>query len=163
DLVRGDFVEAEETLQRAADLDPKDVFCRAALAAVYRAGKRFDQLARVLAELSGSLTSQDARAAAGREYAELLDEHLGDPASARAALEGMVAERPDDEDALLVLAKLYDRDQQWARSIELRKRAVALAEKPERRAELWLEVAVREERRGDREAAISALDHAHET
>src|SRR5690606_38982048 len=52
DLVRGDFVEAEETLQRAADLDPGDVFCRAALAAVYRAGKRYDALARVLAELS---------------------------------------------------------------------------------------------------------------
>src|SRR4029079_3968962 len=54
DLVRGDFVEAEETLQRAADLDPKDSFCRAALAAVYRAGKRYDHLPRVLAELSHS-------------------------------------------------------------------------------------------------------------
>ena len=73
DLVRGDFVEAEETLQRAADLDPKDVFCRAALASVYRAGKRFDLLAHTLAELSSSLTNPDARAAAAREYAELLD------------------------------------------------------------------------------------------
>ncbi len=163
DLVRGDFVEAEETLQRAADLDPKDTFCRAALAAVYRAGKRFDQLAQVLADLSTSLTSRDARASAAREYAELLDEHLGDPAAARKALERMITERPEDDDTMLLLAKLYDRDQNWAQSIELRKKAVAIAQQPERKAELWLEIAQREERRGDRNAALAALDKALET
>ncbi|HEY5946509.1 MAG TPA: tetratricopeptide repeat protein, partial [Kofleriaceae bacterium] len=163
DLVRGDFVEAEETLQRAADLDPKDPFCRAALAAVYRAGKRFDQLAQVLAELSTSLTSRDARASAAREYAQLLDEHLGDPTAARKALERMISERPDDDDTMLVLAKLYDRDQNWAASIELRKKAVALAQQPERKAEVWMDIAVREERRGDRNAALAALDKALET
>jgi len=163
DLVRGDFVEAEETLQRAADLDPKDTFCRAALAAVYRAGKRYDQLAQVLAELSTSLISREARAACAREYAELLDEHLGDPGAARAALERMIVDRPDDDDAMLVLAKLYDRDQQWARSIELRKRAVQLATTPEVRAERWIDISLREERRGDREAALAALDKAAET
>jgi tetratricopeptide (TPR) repeat protein len=162
DLIRGDFVEAEESLQRAADLDPKDPFCRAALAAVHRAGKRFDALARVLAELSTSLKSRDARAAAAREYAELLDEHLGDPAGARVALERMIAENPEDDDAMLVLAKLHDRDQQWAKSVELRKKAIALATTPERKGELWLEVAVREERRGDRDAALAALDRAAE-
>jgi tetratricopeptide (TPR) repeat protein len=163
DLVRGDFVEAEETLQRAADLDPQDVFCRAALAAVYRAGKRYDQLAQVLADLSTTLTSRDARAAAAREYAELLDEHLGDPAAARAALERMLAERPDDAEAMLVLARLYDRSQQWDRAIDMRKRAVGLLPLPERRAELWLDIALREERRGDREAALVALERALDT
>lgn len=163
DLVRGDFVEAEETLQRAADLDPKDAFCRAALAAVYRAGKRHDQLAQILAELSRSLTSRDGRAAAGREYAQLLDEHLGDPTAARAALERMVAERPEDGDTMLVLAKLYDRATNWSASIDMRKRAVALAEQPEKKAELWLDIASREERRGDRDAALAALDKALET
>jgi tetratricopeptide (TPR) repeat protein len=163
DLVRGDFVEAEETLQRAADLDPKDAFCRAALAAVYRAGKRYDQLAQVLAQLSTSLSSKDARAVAAREYAELLDEHLGDPTAARAALERMISERPEDDDALLTLAKLYDRDQQWVRSIDLRKRAVAIATTSEHKAEQWIDIAIREERRGDREAALVALDRAHET
>jgi tetratricopeptide (TPR) repeat protein len=162
DLVRGDFVEAEESLQRASTLDPKDPFSRAALAAVYRAGRRFDQLAAVLAELSRSLTSRDARAIAAREYAELLDEHLGDPAGARAALERMIAERPDDDDAMLALARLYDRDHQWDKSIELCKRAIALATAPERRTELWMDVAMREERRGDRDAALAALDRALE-
>jgi tetratricopeptide (TPR) repeat protein len=163
DLIRGDFVEGEESLLRAAGLDPKDPFCRAALAAVYRAGKRYDALAQVLAELSTSLTSRESRAAAAREYAELLDEHLGDPAGARVALEQMIADRPYDDDALLLLAKLYDRDQAWGRSIDLRKRAIALATTPDRRAELWLDVAVREERRGDRQAALAALDKAAET
>ncbi|MDB4958372.1 MAG: repeat-containing protein [Myxococcales bacterium] len=162
DLVRGDFVEAEESLRRAADLDPKDPFCRAALAAVYRAGKRYDQLAHVLAELSTSLTSRDARAAAAREYAELLDEHLDDPAAARAALERMLAEREDDHEAMLSLAKLCDREQQGDRAIELRRRAVPLQTLPDRRTDLWIEIAQGEERRGDREAALIALDRAAE-
>ena len=163
DLMRGDFVEAEETLQRAADLDPKDPFCRAALAAVYRAGKRYDQLAKVLADLSKSLVSRDGRASAAREYAELLDQHLGDPAGARAALEQMILDRPDDDQTMLVLARLYDGVQQWTKSIELRQRAVAAAPTPERRAEIWIEIALREERRGDADAALTALDRAVET
>jgi tetratricopeptide (TPR) repeat protein len=162
DLLRGDFVEAEESLQHAAELDPKDVFCRAALAAVYRAGKRHDQLAQMLAQLSVSLASADARAQAAREYAELLDEHLDDPAGARAALERMLDERPDDADALLSLAKLHDRERHWDRAIELRRRAVDFLESPQRRADIWIEVALGEERRGDREAAIGALDRAAE-
>jgi hypothetical protein len=88
DLVRGDFVEAEESLRRAADLAPEDPFCRAALAAVFRADHRFDQLARVLSELSTSLVSSEARASAVREHAQLLDEHLGDATTARRVLEG---------------------------------------------------------------------------
>ncbi|MEO8549622.1 MAG: hypothetical protein ABI678_06600, partial [Kofleriaceae bacterium] len=160
DLARGAFIEAEETLQHAAKLDPKDSFCRAALAAVYRAGKRYDQLAQVLAELSTSLFSRDGRAAAAREYAELLDEHLGDPAGARGALERMIGERPDDDETMMVLAKLYDADQQWTKSIDLRQRAVAVAPTPERRADIWIEIGLREERRGDKTAALAALDKA---
>ena len=163
DLVRGDFVEAEESLQRAGKMDPKDTFCRAALAAVYRAGKRYDQLAQVLAELSTSLQSRDARASAAREYAELLDEHLGDPQGARAALDRMINDRPDDDDTMLVLARLYDRDQNWDRAIDLRKRAVALAQTPERKADIWIDIAVREDRRGNRDEALAALDKAFDT
>ena len=160
DLMRGDFVVAEETLQEAGKLDPKDAFCRAALAAVYRAGKRYDQLAQVLSELSTSLVSNEGRAAAAREYAELLDEHLDDPAGARKALEQMIAERPDDDETMMVLAKLYDSDQQWTKSIDLRQRAVAVAPTPERRADIWLEIGLREDRRGDKRAALVALDKA---
>ncbi len=162
DLARGDFVAAEESLRRAAELGPEDPFCRAALSAVYRAGKRHDQLARVLAELSTTLTSPDGRASAVREYAALLDEHLGDPIGARDALERTIAERPDDIDTMLALAKLCDRDELWARAIELRGRAAALATVAPRRAEIWIEIARSEERRGDLEAALAALDRAAE-
>jgi len=160
DLARGDFVEAEDSLQHAAGLGPGDPFCRAALAAVYRAGKRYDQLATVLAELSRSLTSRDARAVTSREYAELLDHHAGDPAEARATLERMVDDRPDDAATMLALARLYDRDQRWDRSIALRRRAVGLATSSGDGAELWAEIARGEERRGDRDAALAALDRA---
>ncbi len=159
-LVRGDFVEAEDTLRRAAELDPKDPFCRIALAAVYRAGKHYDQLARVLADLATSLVSRDARASAAREHAELLDEHLDDKPGARAALERMLEERPDDDEVMMTLARLYDDDQSWTRSIELRQRAVAAAPTPERRTEIFLEIAQREERRGQFDAALAALEQA---
>ncbi|HMG53017.1 MAG TPA: hypothetical protein VK601_06040, partial [Kofleriaceae bacterium] len=160
DLSRGDFVEAEDALRRAAELAPDDAFCRAALAAVYRAGRRHDVLAAVLAELAGALTSSDARAQVAREHAELL-EHLGDAAGARAALDRLLGERPDDADAMLALAGLCDKDQQWARAIELRRRAAELAP-PARRAEIWSEIARGEEQRGDREAALAAVIRAGE-
>jgi tetratricopeptide (TPR) repeat protein len=162
DLVRGNFIEAEESLRRAADLAPEDPFCRAALAAVYRADERFDQLARVLAELSTSLTSAEARAAVAREHAELLDEHLGDATTARAVLEKMIADRPDDADAMLVLAKMCERDALWARALELRRKAADLVSTPGRRAEIWMDIARGEEHRGDREAAMAALEKAAE-
>ncbi len=162
DLVRGDFVEAEESLRRAADLAPEDPFCRAALAAVYRADKRFDQLARVLSELATSLVSPEARAAAAREHAELLDEHLGDATTARAVLEQMIADRPDDADAMLALAKLCERDALWARALELRRKAADIVSAPGKRAEIWMDIARGEEHRGDRAAAMAALDKAAE-
>jgi tetratricopeptide (TPR) repeat protein len=159
DLARGAFAEAEDSLRRAALLAPGDPFCRAGLAAVYRAGKRYDALAQVLAELSTSLASRDARAAASREHAELLDHQLGDPAGARAALERMIAERPDDGDTMLVLAGLCDRAQLWSRAIELRHGAVEQVA-PARRAAIWSGIARAEEARGDREAALDALVRA---
>ncbi len=161
DVARGDFVEAEESLQRAAELDPRDPMCRAALAEVYRAGKRHEQLAGVLADLAATLVSREGRATAAREYADLLDEHLGDPAGARAALERMLVERPEDDEAMVGLAKLYERDGQAPRASELRKRAAAIAPVA-RRGELWLEIARSEEARGDRDGALAALDHAAE-
>ena len=158
DLARGDFVEAEESLRRAAEKDPKDPFCRAALAAVYRANKSYAVLAQVLSELATQLVSRDARAAAAREYAELLDEHLGDPTGARAALERMIEDRPEDANAMLVLARLYEREQLWLRAIELRKRAAELA--PGQRAEIYAAIAASEEKRGNLDAALAALDQA---
>ena len=144
DLARGDFIEAEESLQRAAQLAAGDPLCRAALAAVYRAGKRYDQLETMLAQLASSLTSPDARAIAGREHAELLAEHLGNAAGARDALERLIKDRPDDADAILSLAHLCDRDQLWDRSIALYQRAIPLVA-PARRSDLWIEVAHRQE------------------
>ena len=160
DLARGDFIEAEDSLSHAADLGPGDPFCRAALAAVYRTGKRYDQLAQVLAELSASLASRGARAIVTRELAELLDVHLGDRVGARAAFERMIADRPDDADTMVVLARLCDRDHLWDRAIELRHRAVLLATTPARTAEIWNDIARDEERRGDVDAALAALAHA---
>jgi len=162
DLARGDAVNAEEALLQAADLGPRDPVCRVALAAVYRLGKRHNELARTLAELSSSLASKEARTATAREHAELLDLHLGDPASARAALEQLIAGRPDDADAMLALAKLCDREQLWPRAIELRHRAVEHAGNAARRAEIWNDIARGEEHRGDREAALAAFAHAAE-
>ena len=160
DLARGDLVEAEESLQHAAGLGPGDPLCRAALAAVYRAGKRTEPLATVLAELTASLTSREARAATAREYAELLDQHAGDPAAARAALERMIADRPDDTETMLALARLCERDQVWDRALDLRRRVVALAPTPTEAGEQWVAIARGEEQRGDRDAALVALDRA---
>jgi tetratricopeptide (TPR) repeat protein len=162
-LVRGDFVEAENSLRRAAELDPRDPFCRTALAAVYRANRNYDQLARLLADLSKSLISREGRASAAREHAELLAEHLNDKPGAQQALEHMLTERPDDDEAMMTLARLYDDDDEVTKSIDLRQRAVAAAPSPARRTEIFVEIAQREERRGRHEAALAALAKAEHT
>jgi tetratricopeptide (TPR) repeat protein len=158
DLARGELALAEESLERASGLAPTDPFCRAALAAVYRAGHRHEPLARVLAELAATLASREARAAAARESAELLDE-LGDQDAARAAFERMLGDRLDDAEAMLALARLCEGDAQRARAIELRERAVELVPE-DRRGEIWLQLARDHEQRDDRAAALAALDRA---
>ncbi|HWO22042.1 MAG TPA: hypothetical protein VNO30_24940, partial [Kofleriaceae bacterium] len=158
DLGRGDTAEAEESLLRAARLAPGDPFCRVALAELHRSGKRYEHLATVLAELSTSLTSREARGAATREYAELLDVHLGDPGTARLAIERMLVDRPSDTEAMLVLARLCEREGDPDRALELRRRAAELA--PSRAGEIWIEIARGEERRGDLSAALDALERA---
>jgi tetratricopeptide (TPR) repeat protein len=161
DLARGELGEAEQSLQRAAELAPDDPFSRAALAAVLRATRRHGQLAKALGQLATALTSAEARAACARELAELLDEHIGDPSGARAVLERLIAERPDDSDAILALARLCERDQLWDRAIELGRRAAELAGDA-RRPEIWSSIARCEEQRGDRDAALAALARAAE-
>ncbi|HEX4417707.1 MAG TPA: tetratricopeptide repeat protein [Kofleriaceae bacterium] len=162
DLARGDLVEAEDALRRAATFGRGDAFCRAALAQVYRTSKRHDQLAPVLAELAAALASKDARTAAARERAELLDQQLGDAAGARAAFERLIADHPGDAEPILALARLCERDALWDRAIQLRQRAAELATTPARRAEIWRAVARDEERRGGAEAALAALGKAAE-
>jgi tetratricopeptide (TPR) repeat protein len=109
ELARGDATAAEDALRRAATLDPADACSRAALVSLLRAHGRTELLAGALADLAAALTSRDARASASRERAVVLA-GLGDPAAARELLERSVAERPDDDVALLALADALDRE-----------------------------------------------------
>ena len=155
DLARGGIAEAEESLLKAAALAPDDPFSRAALVAVYRANKRHDLLAQTLDELTTRLSSKEARAAAARETAELLDE-MGDPAGARAALERLVKDQPDSVENIVALAKLCERDKVYLRAIELRKRAVELLP-AERKADQWMAIARTAELADDKPTALAAL------
>jgi len=161
DLSRGDLVLAEASLVRAAEQAPSDPFSRAALVGVYRAGRRHQQLAKMLDELATKLASKEARMAAARETAELLDE-LGDPAGARSSLERLIKDQPDNVDNILALARLCDRDRVFLRAIELRTRAAELLNAPERKAEVWLAIANSAEAAEDRPAALAALARAAE-
>ncbi len=161
DLASGQSGRAEEALIRAAEQAPNDPFSRAALVAVYRAGRRHEQLASMLDELATKLTSPDARTAAARETADLLDE-LGDPDGARGSLERLVRDQPNSVDNILALARLCDRDRVFARAIELRRRAVELLNAPERKAEVWLAIAKSCEAAEDRDGALEALAKATE-
>jgi tetratricopeptide (TPR) repeat protein len=159
DLARGGVVEAEVSLAKAAEQAPNDAFSRAALVGVHRASKRHDLLAAMLDELASKLASKEARTAAARETAELLDE-MGDPAGARASLERLVKDQPDSVENIVALAKMCDRDKVWLRAIELRKRAVELVNAPERKAELWMAIARSAEAADDRATALAALGAA---
>jgi tetratricopeptide (TPR) repeat protein len=141
DLVRGDFVEAEETLQRAADLDPRDVFCRAALAAVYRSGKRFDRLTTVLAELSTTLESKEARASIAREYAELLGGNIGDRDAGLDVLERAIEGGVRRPEVLREAARLQRDAGQFDKSLEHVRAELATDPPIARRVQLLIEQA----------------------
>lgn len=160
EVICGDSAAGETAFRLAAELDPKDPVCLAALAALYRAAKRYDPLATALSDLSQILASRDSSASASREHADLLANRLGDTSGARAALERVVAEYPTDRQSLLALARMYDGDEQWDKAIDLLKRAVALPAPAERQAEIWSDISQREERRGNRDAALDALAKA---
>ncbi|MBA2543591.1 MAG: tetratricopeptide repeat protein, partial [Deltaproteobacteria bacterium] len=159
DLARGSIAEAEVSLSKATEQAPNDAFARAALVNVYRANKRHDLLAAMLDELASKLASKEARTAAARETAELLDE-MGDPAGARASLERLIKDQPDNVDNVIALARMCDRDKVFLRAIELRKRAIELLQAPERKAEQWMAIAKSAEAADDRTTALAALSAA---
>ncbi|MGE0547917.1 MAG: tetratricopeptide repeat protein [Kofleriaceae bacterium] len=163
ELSRGNLRSAEDSLNEAAKLQPRDVFCKAALAAVFRARRQHSRHARVLGELIGLLESSDGRATVVRERAEVLERHLDDRAGARRLLEHHVTEHPNDVDTLNALVELCASDRVWPRAIELATRAAQLAETPSRRADGWMKVARLEEQAGNVEAALAALDRAGTT
>lgn len=160
DVVRGVPASAEEAFRRATELDPLDPVALGALAAMYRTGRRYDHLASVLGELSRVLVNRNTQAAAAREHADVLAHHLGDRSGAQATLERAIADHPDDGDAMLALAQLYDGDEQWEKAIDMRQRAVGLPAMAERKADIWTEISRREESRGNRDAALAALAKA---
>jgi tetratricopeptide (TPR) repeat protein len=158
DLARGDFVEAEESLRNAAGLAPGDPFCREALAAVYRAGKRYDQLAQVLAELS-RLIASERQVAILLELGDVLWHRVNRASDAATAYEGVLERRPHDPTATAALEALYaqlGRDRELARLLETRAETVAGAP----RALLLARVAALRAQRGDVDGAIAAYSAA---
>lgn len=160
DVQRGRTANAEEAFRRAAQLDPNDPVCLAALAALYRVGRRYDALATVLSDLSKVLVSRNSQAATAREHADVLAHHLADRSGAQATLERSIAEHPDDGEAMLALAQLYDGDEHWKKSIAMLQRAVALPAMADRKADIWSDISRREESRGNQDAALAALAKA---
>ncbi len=164
DLSRGRPIEAEEAFTLAARQAPRDPASRAALAAIYRKGQRWRELATVLAELSGHVASDRNRIAILRELGAILAEHLGDQRRARTMLEQALTLSPDDPGALHELAKLYDQARQWDKSVELRTRAAELTKDARAQAALFMEIGQLEEtKRSDDAAALAAYERAHRT
>src|SRR5204863_7109994 len=80
---------------------------------------------------------------------------------ARAALERLITERPDDANAMITLARLCEREQLWPRAVELRRKAVELVPAA-KKGEIWIEIGTGEERRGDEAGALAAFEKAAE-
>ncbi len=161
DLARERTVEAEAALTDAARAAPQDPGARVGLAAVFRRGARWRELATTLTELAAVVADDGVKAAVLRELARVHGEQLDEPARARDLLEQAMALRASDPGALHELARLCDQVADWPRAIELRQRAAAATDDRRLQAELFLEIGrIEDEQRKDEAAALAAFARA---
>ncbi|MEK7705499.1 MAG: tetratricopeptide repeat protein, partial [Myxococcota bacterium] len=137
----GSSAEAVACLERAVELDPSNRMAREDLARLLRERGAWSELIALLeqaADLGGS--PEEARRAR-IEAARLELEARRDPRAAQALLQRVLAEAPDDQDALDLLLPLLEAEHNVAALLERLTRAAESTPEPARRGALLFAMA----------------------
>lgn len=166
DIDRNALRDAEACLAPllAAPPSPTQVAAHLLNAVILRIEERFEELAPALERCATIAQSAAVRRALARERAALVAERSGDLDTARAMLEELLRDTPDDHETVLALATIAERDGAPAadRAAELRKRAISLAPDEASKSKLLLDLAELQRKRGDVAAARAALERARQ-
>ena len=113
---------AIERLEQAVRLDPTNERAGRLLEHVYRAGNRWEELARVLERLADRSEKPASRVAAGVRLARLYSQHLSDEERAARAYDRVLRVDPTQIEAKAFLAEFYGNDERWADLVTLYER-----------------------------------------
>jgi tetratricopeptide (TPR) repeat protein len=125
--------------EEVARLDPDDARALEALAPIYHALGRPEDLARVLdLQVERLIADPAAQAEHLRALAQLTEVSLHDAARARRSWEQLCEILPGDAEALEALARIYTGEGDWATLVRILERQVPLAQEPARAVGLAL-------------------------
>ncbi|HTA20654.1 MAG TPA: hypothetical protein VK989_15280, partial [Polyangia bacterium] len=125
--------------EEVARLDPDDARALEALASIYDALGRPEDLARVLdLQVERLVADPAAQAEHLRALAQLTEVSLHDVVRARRSWEQLCEILPGDAEALEALARIYTGEGDWATLVRILERQVPLAPEPARAVELAL-------------------------
>ena len=161
-LAAGKAATARARLEKLTALAKDAGRLRARLATLYREGREWGSLARLLAEDARAITEPAARAVRLREAAELHLERQGDPSAAIPLLDEAASLSPDDVSVRLKLASARRATGDLERaSASLQEMLAAYgSRKPKDRALVHYELGRVELTRGDKKKALAELDAA---
>lgn len=122
---QGDTESAAEALEEALRLSPGDTTLRRALAQLLTKLGQFGRLAERLATAAASAPNRGDRASLWVEAAKVQASHLLDNGAAIASLGRAIALEPQNTEALLLQASLYEQAALWPKAVESLRAVVA--------------------------------------
>lgn len=155
----GDVEEAVATWRRVLDLDGGDRTALDALARIFEADARWDELAATLARAVEATAEPGGRAELEVRIALLQEERLGDDEAAIARLRNALEWDGGHAPALAGLERIYTRLERWTELLQTYEAKVAATEDVEEKVRLLLKIAALHESTFDSlPDAIAAYD-----
>lgn len=116
---------AIERLEQAVRLDPGNERPGRLLELLQRRRGEWEEVARVLERIADRAEAAEQRVAASVRLARVYAQHLGDEERAARALEGVLRDVPDHQEAMGFLTEFYSSKERWADLVALYERELA--------------------------------------
>jgi tetratricopeptide (TPR) repeat protein len=116
---------AIERLEQAVRLDPGNERPGRLLELLQRRRGEWEEVARVLERMADRAEAAEQRVAASVRLARVYAQHLGDEERAARALEGVLRDVPDHQEAMSFLTEFYSSKERWADLVALYERELA--------------------------------------
>ncbi len=154
----GDAAGASASLRAALALDPERLEALRRLADLCAAGGDWRGAAEACIRIAKLTKELDELRDVFARLGVIYDDHIPDPKRAEAAYRRVLKLAPTDLTALARLARLYEREQQWASALEALKQLAAIDPDPDQLRQHRLDLARTHEALGQPREAETALE-----
>jgi tetratricopeptide (TPR) repeat protein len=114
-----DPVGASEVFRRILELDPEDMVALESLEPLLRKTENFEELVNLLLVRVELVDDEVEKRVLQLEIAEVYEQKLDDLYSAADIFRGILAEEPEDRDAIAALDRLYEASERWADLLDI--------------------------------------------